>query len=418
MLHLLRQGDQVLLEAIYNGESPSVLETLTLSLTLGNELASLGNTIRIKNHSAQALNDPAIMREGLELFNRLNQSFNRLNPLLPEQYLPELESAYNAANVYKANMESLLETWLSRAEIDRERGTVADNVQELARITVAAGMEQTRSIARDADSSALDASNMLTAGLIAAVLIGLLLSVALTRSITLPLAKGVNFAAAVAGGDLDHMLDVQRKDELGKLADALNSMVSTLKQKINEALEATREAKGKQEEAIAALEEAEAAKAAGAGKVILSGVTHDRSVRFPAALALGADLVVGSLIKNPGGGLAPTGGYIAGRRDLVEGAAMRLTCPGIGGQRLRIGHQPVHRFPAGRGTDDLPGPHPAGKRRRPVGRRRAQDAHPAFSHDERLQGDGPGHRDFCYIPAGPGAPGNPHRPPGRLGASL
>lgn len=44
----------------------------------------------------------------------------------------------------------------------------------------------------------------------------------------------------------------------------------------------------------------------------------------------GADLVVGSLIKNPGGGLAPTGGYIAGRRDLVEGAAMRLSTPGIG----------------------------------------------------------------------------------------
>ncbi len=44
----------------------------------------------------------------------------------------------------------------------------------------------------------------------------------------------------------------------------------------------------------------------------------------------GADLVVGSLIKNPGGGLAPTGAYIAGRHDLVEGAVMRLTCPGIG----------------------------------------------------------------------------------------
>ena len=47
---------------------------------------------------------------------------------------------------------------------------------------------------------------------------------------------------------------------------------------------------------------------------------------------VGADLVVGSLIKNPGGGLAPTGGYLAGRRDLVEGAAMRLTVPGIGGE--------------------------------------------------------------------------------------
>ncbi len=44
----------------------------------------------------------------------------------------------------------------------------------------------------------------------------------------------------------------------------------------------------------------------------------------------GADLVVGSLIKNPGGGLAPTGGYIAGTREAVENAASRMTAPGIG----------------------------------------------------------------------------------------
>ena len=46
----------------------------------------------------------------------------------------------------------------------------------------------------------------------------------------------------------------------------------------------------------------------------------------------GADLIAGSLIKNPGGGLAPTGGYVAGREDLVEAAAFRLTSPGIGGE--------------------------------------------------------------------------------------
>ena len=45
---------------------------------------------------------------------------------------------------------------------------------------------------------------------------------------------------------------------------------------------------------------------------------------------VGADLVVGSLIKNPGGGLAPIGGYIAGRKDCVENAARRLTSPGLG----------------------------------------------------------------------------------------
>ncbi|WNQ09157.1 methionine gamma-lyase family protein [Paenibacillus aurantius] len=46
----------------------------------------------------------------------------------------------------------------------------------------------------------------------------------------------------------------------------------------------------------------------------------------------GVDLMAGSLIKNPGGGIAATGGYIAGRADLVEKAAYRLTAPGIGGE--------------------------------------------------------------------------------------
>jgi len=45
---------------------------------------------------------------------------------------------------------------------------------------------------------------------------------------------------------------------------------------------------------------------------------------------IGADLVVGSLIKNPGGGLAPVGGYIAGKKEYVEGAAIKLSSPGIG----------------------------------------------------------------------------------------
>ena len=45
---------------------------------------------------------------------------------------------------------------------------------------------------------------------------------------------------------------------------------------------------------------------------------------------VGADLIAGSLIKNPGGGLAPTGGYVAGRAKCVENAAYRLTAPGLG----------------------------------------------------------------------------------------
>lgn len=46
--------------------------------------------------------------------------------------------------------------------------------------------------------------------------------------------------------------------------------------------------------------------------------------------SVGADVIAGSLIKNPGGGIAPTGGYIAGRHDLVQSCAYRLTTPGLG----------------------------------------------------------------------------------------
>lgn len=45
---------------------------------------------------------------------------------------------------------------------------------------------------------------------------------------------------------------------------------------------------------------------------------------------VGADMIVGSLIKNPGGGLAPCGGYIAGKKECVEQAAYRLSSPGLG----------------------------------------------------------------------------------------
>ncbi|MDO4547055.1 MAG: methionine gamma-lyase family protein [Clostridia bacterium] len=48
--------------------------------------------------------------------------------------------------------------------------------------------------------------------------------------------------------------------------------------------------------------------------------------------SVGADVIAGSLIKNPGGGLAPTGGYIAGGKEMVELVSYRLTCPGIGSE--------------------------------------------------------------------------------------
>ena len=77
---------------------------------------------------------------------------------------------------------------------------------------------------------------------------------------------------------------------------------------------------------------ADTARAANPGIIIFVDNCYGEFTQMKEPCQAGADLVVGSLIKNPGGGLAPTGGYIAGRADLVENASYKLTAPGIGGE--------------------------------------------------------------------------------------
>ena len=79
---------------------------------------------------------------------------------------------------------------------------------------------------------------------------------------------------------------------------------------------------------------AKAAKEANPGVIVMVDNCYGEFVERTEPTQAGADLMAGSLIKNPGGGIAPTGGYIAGRRDLVELCAQRLTCPGLGRELL------------------------------------------------------------------------------------
>ena len=71
-------------------------------------------------------------------------------------------------------------------------------------------------------------------------------------------------------------------------------------------------------------------KAANPNAAILVDNCYGEFVETLEPTDVGADMIVGSLIKNPGGGLAPIGGYIVGRKDCIERAAYRLTAPGLG----------------------------------------------------------------------------------------
>ena len=74
----------------------------------------------------------------------------------------------------------------------------------------------------------------------------------------------------------------------------------------------------------------DAAKEANPDIIVMVDNCYGEYTQTQEPLQYGADLIMGSLIKNPGGGIAPTGGYIAGRKDLVELCGHRLTAPGTG----------------------------------------------------------------------------------------
>ncbi|MDR2909435.1 MAG: methionine gamma-lyase family protein, partial [Oscillospiraceae bacterium] len=75
---------------------------------------------------------------------------------------------------------------------------------------------------------------------------------------------------------------------------------------------------------------AERVRAASPGALIVVDNCYGEFAQTSEPTGYGADLIIGSLIKNPGGGIARTGGYIAGKGELVERCAHRLTAPGLG----------------------------------------------------------------------------------------
>ena len=108
-----------------------------------------------------------------------------------------------------------------------------------------------------ADFKGATARTLILVGLV--FVIGVIVSLVVTRLITAPLIRTERFAVRVAGGELDSVLDVYSGDEVGHLADSLRGMVNSLKENISEAEKKSREAELKGAEALRAMNEAKEA---------------------------------------------------------------------------------------------------------------------------------------------------------------
>lgn len=226
----------------------------------GYETLTLAYRIRLENNRMQALRDVHSGEQVGELFKPLLAGLNEFKSQVKAENAGLAATAIEAAERYHDAFEKMLADWRELDALLKQADGVGDVLLKNATLSAVNGFDDVRDRCLANREIADGAISLMTIGLIVAVLVGGLLAWTLARLITGPLRKSVDFAGMVAAGNLDRTLDICQKDEVGRLADALNSMVGTLSQRIRDAAAATEEAQRRQAEATRAMSEAEKAR--------------------------------------------------------------------------------------------------------------------------------------------------------------
>ena len=213
------------------GKSAALLQERALKVRLANEVIDLGNDARILAWKAQTMRSPEILQSAYSKFPEIEKRIDRLVGMTKRQMIrDQLNNVRSAGQGYLAALKDFLENWHKNEELAQQRTLVGQEVLEEAKATAMAGMDGTHKIANNAVDALSSATSVMVGGLIFAVILGIGVSVLITRMITKPIIRGVEFATKVAEGDLSTQLEVTTKDEVGQLGRALNGMVTQLQE--------------------------------------------------------------------------------------------------------------------------------------------------------------------------------------------
>jgi methyl-accepting chemotaxis protein len=241
---------------IGEGASPEALAERLEKITWLNEIIDLGNDTRIKVWRAQAERNPTMIEDALVNFPKMEEFFDKMKAVTrQEANLRQLAATRDAATQYKVAMTSLNGHWKELDDLNTRRTKTGVDVLAVAEDTAMAGMEGTQKIANEAVQNLSRASTVMIGGLSVGVLIGIVIAVFLTKGITGPVQQGVEFARKLAQGDLTAKLDVDQKDEVGILAQALRDMVAKLREIVGEVQSASDNVASGSEELSASAEQ-------------------------------------------------------------------------------------------------------------------------------------------------------------------
>ncbi len=196
-----------------------------------------------------------------QLLPELMKLYDKLGSVTvdPEE-LRLIKEAENATAIYEKSAASWIRTDDSLKNILSDMQVLGENVIKQAIAAEEAGYKKLDEAKKSAQAMTDQANTIIVSTIAIAVVLGIIIAFSLASVISKPVVRGVEFATAVATGDFNRTLDINQKDEIGVLADALRKMVSTLKAKIEEAALESQNAQEEANKAKTATQEAEAAK--------------------------------------------------------------------------------------------------------------------------------------------------------------
>ena len=227
----------------------------------GQRIMNAINNLRINMLRGMAENSRDYAKDNLpRLFPALLTQVDELLPRIRSAELQDhLKTLRAHIEEYRDAQGKTLQTWERIDALNAQCNQASEEGISAARGIAGAGDRLQTTAIGTTDDEVNSAITLIYTVSVAALLAGLLIGLALTRGITTPVGQALRFARAVAGGRLDQRLGLRRKDEIGQLSVALDSMVDALNEKISEAERQSHEAEEQSRNAQAAMRQAEAA---------------------------------------------------------------------------------------------------------------------------------------------------------------
>ena len=197
-----------------------------------NDVIDLGNFTRIANFKAQATRKTAVVSEAMDNFGKIKKLIEEIRPLVhQERNLQELTNIDKAADTYRLAIEDYIKSWEALQDLTKQREKVANQLVALVQEVSRAGIENTRQLSLEAESSLTMSNWVMVVGLVVALLIGVVVALLITRSIVNPVRTTVDMVGQAAKGDFSFSVDQKmlgRGDELGDMLRDVDKMAENL----------------------------------------------------------------------------------------------------------------------------------------------------------------------------------------------